>query len=149
METDFRKVLKDLRAEEKRLDTELSTIRAMIPGAELMASRMPISREPERMIFNTMGTKDAIIALLATQTSPVVSGDIVKELINGGIRTTSSDFSSSVGSTLYQLKKDGAIEKLEDGWRLKRQVEQVRLIPRNQDGPSYLEATGQTLPSSQ
>lgn len=139
METDFRKLLKDLRAEAQRLEDELSTIRAMIPGAELMASRMPIVPQPERMMFSAMGTKDAVLHLLASQTSPIASGDIVKELINGGIRTNSADFSSTVGSTLYQLKKDGALEKVEDGWRIRRNAERDRLISRDGSSPPATE----------
>lgn len=117
MATDYREVLRDLKREEKRLESELLTIRSMIPGAELMASRMPSIQIPSNRIFQTMGIKEAVITYLGRQVSPVASGDIVRELINGGIQTKSSDFAGSVNSTLYQLKGK-EIEKVSDGWKL-------------------------------
>ncbi|HEY5328663.1 MAG TPA: hypothetical protein VIJ79_02165 [Acidobacteriaceae bacterium] len=127
MATDYRQVLKELREEESRLKSELDVIRTMIPGAELMAKRMPthvVSNHPAGLTLLTapysgMGPKQAIQTYLQSEKVPRMPSDIVKALIEGGIVTRANDFSGMVGSTLTQMKAEGLLDRVEDGWQLK------------------------------
>ncbi len=126
MATDYREVLQELRAEEKRLEDELDAIRSMIPGAELMAKRQsarivepsPVApRAPLRVSpYAGMGIKQAIIHLLVSRTAPVMPAEITRLLLDGGVQTRSNDFAGSVSSTLTQMRQEGIIDRAEEGW---------------------------------
>lgn len=122
MPTDYREVLKDLRAEEKRLTDELEIIRGMIPGAELMARRMPEAAEPQLLptshtkAFAKMGTREGILHLLGGANRPLMPAEITRMLLEGGVQTRSTDFSGMVGSTLTQLRGDDLVERKDEGW---------------------------------
>lgn len=144
MAIDYRQVLKELRDEESRLEAELEVIRSTIPGVELMASRTPepykeltpeeafgnslqysnISLSPGQASFSIqgpytgMGTKQAILTFLRASAFPQMPSFIAKSLLDGGIVTRSSDFASMVATTLAQMKSEGLVERLENGWRL-------------------------------
>ncbi len=123
MAIDYHKMLTDLRSEEQRLVTELDAVRAMIPGAEVMARRMPSSAPSpplpismSRFPYFGMGTKEAILRLLSTSANPLMPSDITKALLEGGVQTRASDFAGTVGSTLTQMKGETLVERKEDGW---------------------------------
>ncbi len=123
MATDYCEVLKELRAEEKRLVDELDIIRDMIPGAELMAKRISVSARnlPPHAIskavsYADMGPRMAILKLLGESDKPLMPADITRLLLDGGIQTRSNDFAGTVGSTLTQLKIDGLVERKDEGW---------------------------------
>jgi hypothetical protein len=126
MATNYRDVLEELKAEEKRLVAELEAIRAMIPGAEVMASRMPPVQAlsfqppptPARITFSGVGPKQAILNLLAQSEKPLMPAEITRQLLEGGIQTRSTDFSGMVGSTLTQMKGDNLVERKDEGWVL-------------------------------
>jgi hypothetical protein len=65
-----------------------------------------------------MGTRQAITSYLESESVPRMPSDITKALIDGGIVSKSTDFSGMIGSTLTQMKGDGLVERVEDGWRL-------------------------------
>jgi hypothetical protein len=123
MATDYCEVLKELRAEEKRLVDELEIIRGMIPGAELMAKRMPAPIRnlpplaiPKPVSYAGMGPKMAILELLGKAGKPLMPADITRLLLEGGIQTRSNDFAGTVGTTLTQLKSAGLVERKDEGW---------------------------------
>jgi hypothetical protein len=127
MATDYREVLKELRAEEKKLENDLAAIRAMIPGAEVMVARMtPASKavwvsssqmSPTSSKFSGMQVKEAILRLLSETPKPLMPAEITKALMEGDVQTKSQDLSGNVASTLNQMKNE--IERVEGGWRLK------------------------------
>jgi hypothetical protein len=130
MATDFWEVLKEMRDEETRLEAELKTIRATIPGIELLAKRSQapfpyLQPAPSYLTVNhlakpytLMGTRQAITSYLESESVPRMPSDITKALIDGGIVSKSTDFAGMIGSTLTQMKGDGLVERVEDGWRL-------------------------------
>jgi hypothetical protein len=136
MAIDYRAVLKEMREDEARLESELKIIQTTIPGIELLASRMPeISPAPvwgvPRAAANLdtewatpkpyvgMGTKEAILAYLRVSPFAVMPAVIAKSLLDGGIQTTSSDFAGMVGTTLTQMKSADLVDRLESGWVIK------------------------------
>jgi hypothetical protein len=126
MAIDYWQVLKEMRDEEVRLESELKTIRSTLPGVELLAKRNPppppVWTVPVAplSVYMFMGTKQAITHYLGAQTSPKMPADIAKALLEGGIVTKSSDFAGMVATTLTQMKADYLVERLEDGWQLKQ-----------------------------
>jgi hypothetical protein len=129
METDFRKVLKELRAEEKRLDDELLVIRKTIPGIELMASKMAPEAGARATRYASMGTREAILNLLTEEHTNSLTRDQISEtLLAGGIRTTATDFAGSVSTTLSQLRASGHVDRVEDRWKI-RVVHLSEMIP--------------------
>ena len=138
MATDYQEVLKELRAEEARLESELEIIQATIPGVELLAKRMttqPVTAEimfgPPKSLpvetvgffpYSGMGTKQAIVRYLNSQPFPQMPSVIAQALLDGGIQTKSADFAGMVATTLTQMKAyDGTVERVETGWKIKGQ----------------------------
>ena len=125
METDFRNALRELRAEERRLEDELQVIRRTLPGLELMASRMPPEENSHTVRYAKMGTKQAIMELLKqedtnTLSKSLTAAQIAQLLLAGGIQTKSTDYVRSVSTTLSQLGMDGLVERVEDRWKIKK-----------------------------
>jgi hypothetical protein len=116
MTSDYRAVLNELRAEEKRLLAELEIVRSSIPGVELLSRRTQMVEVPPMARFSAMGTKEGILTLLEEHQKPLASGDISRLLLEGGIQTKATDFTSTVTSTLNTLKTDGLVYRVEDGW---------------------------------
>jgi hypothetical protein len=118
MAIDYHEVLAELRAEETRLLAELNTVRASIPGIEILAKRQLRVSAPPMARFAGMGTKEAILRLLRGSERPLMPADIARLLMEGGIQTKSADFPSTVTSTLNQLKAENLVSRVEDGWQL-------------------------------
>jgi hypothetical protein len=130
MATDYRQVLKELREEEVRLESELKIIRDAIPSLEMLANRIPVSHtvgaSPVRDLplngnaklppYARYGTKQAIHHYLSFQNAPKMPSEITQALLEGGIVTRSTDFGGMVGTTLTQMKADGLVARVEDGW---------------------------------
>jgi hypothetical protein len=119
METDFRRVLRDMRAEERRLEEELTVLRRSIPGIELMVSRMPPEANAASLKYAQMGTKEATLHLLTESGNSLTAVDVAESLLAGGIRTRATDFYGSVSSTLSNLKSEGLVDRVEDRWKIK------------------------------
>ncbi|MDE3188633.1 MAG: hypothetical protein KGM96_14055 [Acidobacteriota bacterium] len=124
MKEHYEAVLRDMESQEARLEAQLAKIRAARPAILALmedASPKPITGPS---LFNPpkyagMGPKEAVIHLLSLSQHPMDTSDIEIELRNGQVKTSAEDFPAVVKSTLANLKKDGVVERLEDGWRLK------------------------------
>ncbi len=121
MTTNFRQVLRDMEQREAELIAELKDIQAAKPAIQRMANAQPLPMVPMNYpsgVFAALGTKDAILAYLTAQPRPRSVAEITKALLEGGIKTRSTDFTSVVKSTLGSLKEDEKVERKEDGWIL-------------------------------
>ena len=150
MESDFRKVLREMRAEEKRLDEELTVLRRSIPGIELMVSRMPPETHSQASKYALMGPREAALHLLTEESGNALTHiQIADTLLAGGIKTRSSDFYNSLSTTLSQLRSDGAIERVEDRWKIKLpQESNNEVIAQSKPAPESAAATFLRGPSS-
>jgi len=124
MKEHFEAVLKSMDEQEKLHEVKLAEIKNARPAIlSMLKEEEAKERAQSSGLFSNstkyaaMGTKEAVLAVLAEATQPLSSGDIAQMLRDGGIRTQSSDFVSVINSTLANLKKEPAqAERLEDGW---------------------------------
>jgi hypothetical protein len=143
MKEHYEAVLKDMESQEARLEAQLAKIRAARPAIlALMDDAAPKPLQAPSLFappkYAAMGPKEAVLDLLAGAPHPLETIEIELELKKGSVKSNSNDFPSVVKSTLANLKKDGVVERLEDGWRLKVRSRPVAVIPLNQDGPTFL-----------
>jgi len=123
MKEHYEAVLKDMEDQEKRLEAQLTKIRAARPAILALmedAAPKPIQSPPlfVPLKYASMGTKEAVLDVLAHARNPMSSQEIASKLREGGIRTQSNDFGSVINSTLANLKKAEVAERKEDGWIL-------------------------------
>ena len=123
MKEHYEAVLKDMEDQEKRLEAQLTKIRAARPAIlALMEDAAPKPLQGQSLFaplkYAAMGLREAVLDMLAGAAHPLETLEIELELKNGGVKSNSNDFPSVVKSTLANLKKLGKIERIEDGWRL-------------------------------
>lgn len=135
MAIDYQEILKELRAEECRVQEELDTLRDALGALEIMASKMSPATPSrngsmkQKQIYTMMGTKDAILYLLSTLDRPIKVADISRNLLSGGLHSRADDFSSTIYSSLTQLKATGLVERMKHGWILASSKEDINNIP--------------------
>lgn len=120
MKEHYEAVLRDMGEQERKLEAQLAKIRAARPAIQAMmddAAPKPM-QGPPLFKYSAMGPKEAMVALFADVNCPLQAHEIETRLREGGVKTSSSDFASVVKSTLANLKKEGAVERVEEGWRL-------------------------------
>ena len=127
---DYREVLLEMERERNKVQAELDILNDGIAAIEvMMRKQMTIQVTQSNAAFNGLGTKEAILKLLSSQGDPLSAGMIAQKLLEGGIQTRSADFVGTVRSTLHPLASSGEIERVEDGYRLKRGAgESVELV---------------------
>ena len=121
MAIDYVALLAELRAEEQQLQKDIDAVRSAIAGAEVMARKQPLLSLPFREIMSNrpyegMGTKQAILRLLADTPKPIMPMELSRILIERGVKSSANDFAGNVSSTLTQMRQEGIIDRLEDGW---------------------------------
>ena len=123
MKEHYEAVLHDMEKQERLHESQLAKIKAARPAllalmedAEAKENKgVPLFSDSTR--YAAMGTREAVLSVLAEATKPLSSGEISQKLRDGGIRTQSNDFTSVINSTLASLKKEPAqVERREDGW---------------------------------
>jgi hypothetical protein len=124
MKEHYEAVLKDMESQEARLEAQLAKIRAARPAIlALMDDAAPKPLQVPSLFappkYAAMGPKEAVLELLSEVDRPIDSSDIEIKLRQGSVKTNSNDFPGVVKSTLANLKRDGIVERVEEGWRLK------------------------------
>ena len=118
---DYREVLFEMEKERNKIQGELDILNDGIAAVEvLMRKQMTVQVTQSNAAFHGMGTKEAILKLLSSQSEPLSAGIIAQKLLEGGIQTRSSDFVSTVRSTLHPLTNSGDVDRVEDGYRIKK-----------------------------
>ena len=127
MKEHYEAVLNNLDEQERRLEAQLTKIRTARPAILALmkdADPKPILGQSLFMPlkYATMGPSEAMLALLGESEKPLETATIEKLLVEGGVKTTSSDFPAVVKSTLANLKKAGKVDRKEDGWVISEPV---------------------------
>ena len=122
MQEHYEAVLQDMENQERKLEAQLTKIRAARPAIlALMEDASPKPMQSAALFgtqkYAVMRAKEAVLDVLGDATHPLSSQEIAAKLQAGGIRTQSSDFVSVIKSTLAALKKEPAqVERREEGW---------------------------------
>ncbi len=126
MKEHYAAVLQDMDEKERKLEAQLTKIRAARPAILALmedATHELIQASPSlasSQKYATMGPREAVLDLLSALDHPMDSNWIERKLKIGGVKSNSPDFPSIVKSTLANLKKLGKIERVENGWMLTR-----------------------------
>ena len=139
MALNYDEAIAELRAEENRLENELTQIRAAIPAMIVLRNRNTHiegsqQKAAERLLpgigkYSGMGATEAISVFLRENRATLNTREIYDRLSAGGWTTNALKPIGVISATLIQLEKKGIAERVGESWRIKTNLQRASLNP--------------------